>query len=41
MTKYLVETIAIFRHRYVVESQEESHALDEVIMNISGDYNDG
>jgi hypothetical protein len=40
MTKYLVETVAIFRHRYVVEAQEESHALDEVVMNTEGDYND-
>jgi hypothetical protein len=40
MTKYLVETIAVFRHRYVVEAQEEEHALDEVVMNTEGDYND-
>lgn len=31
--KYLVETISIFRMRYVIEANEESHALDEVVMN--------
>lgn len=28
---YLVETISVFRMRYVVEAKEESHAADEVI----------
>ena len=27
---YLVETVSIFRMRYVVEAKDESHALDEV-----------
>ena len=27
---YMVETVSIFRHRYVVEAKEETHALDEV-----------
>jgi len=40
MNKYLVETISVFRIRYVVEAQEESHALDEVVMNNTGEYND-
>lgn len=33
MKKYLVETVSIFRHRYVVEAQEEGHACDEVVCN--------
>jgi hypothetical protein len=33
---YLVETISIFRQRYVVEAREEEHALDEVVLNING-----
>ena len=41
MTKklYLVETVSIFRQRYVVEAREESHAEDEVVMNVTGNYN--
>ncbi|NBP01732.1 MAG: hypothetical protein EBU90_16660 [Proteobacteria bacterium] len=31
MKKYLVETVSIFRIRYVVEAEEESHACDEVV----------
>jgi hypothetical protein len=31
---YLVETVSMFRMRYVVEAEEEGHALDEVSMNI-------
>ena len=27
---YLVETVSMFRMRYVIEADEESHALDEV-----------
>ena len=33
---YLVETISMFRMRYVVECKEEGHALDEVTMHIGG-----
>lgn len=33
MKKYLVETVSIFRHRYVVEAKEEEHACDEVVCN--------
>lgn len=33
MTKYLVETISYFRHRYVVECESEQHAKDIVSMN--------
>lgn len=32
---YLVETVSIFRHRYVVEAREAEHAWDEVVMNTS------
>lgn len=35
MTKYLVETISVFRMRYVVEAQCAEHAADEVTMNDS------
>lgn len=33
MKKYLVETVSIFRHRYVIEAKEEEHACDEVVCN--------
>jgi len=29
---YLVETVSIFRQRYVVEAREAEHAADEVVM---------
>ena len=32
---YLVETVSIFRMRYVVEAKEASHAEDEVVCGIS------
>jgi hypothetical protein len=35
---YLVETISMFRVRYVVEAKEAGHANDEVVMNSSGGY---
>lgn len=31
---YLVETVSMFRMRYVIEARDESHAQDEVVMNI-------
>lgn len=37
---YMVETVSMFRHRYVVEALEQSHAEDEVTMNLSGGYKD-
>lgn len=37
MTKYLVETISMFRLRYVVEAECADHAKDKVVMN-TGDY---
>ena len=30
---YMVDVMSTFRMRYVVEAEEESHALDEVVMN--------
>ena len=36
MPKYLVETISMFRMRYVIEALEETHACDEVVMNNDG-----
>lgn len=38
MNKYLVETVSIFRMRYVVEAKEATHATDEVVMRL-GDCN--
>lgn len=31
---YMVETVSIFRMRYVVEALEAEHATDEVVMNL-------
>jgi len=31
---YLVETVSMFRMRYVVEAREEGHATDEVVMEM-------
>lgn len=31
---YLVETVSIFRQRYVVEARESEHASDEVVMGL-------
>lgn len=31
MPLFMVETVSIFRIKYLVEAQEESHALDEVV----------
>jgi len=33
MPKYLVETISMFRMRYVIEAENAEHAKDEVTMN--------
>ena len=32
MPLFMVETVSIFRMKYLVEANEESHALDEVTM---------
>ena len=34
---YLVETLSMFRMRYVVEAREETHAEDEVVCSIGTD----
>jgi hypothetical protein len=34
MAKYLVETISMFRMRYVIEAESVEHAKDEVTMNV-------
>jgi len=39
MPKYLVETVSMFRIRYVVEADNASDAKDEVTMN-NGDLNE-
>ena len=36
MPKYLVETVSVFRMRYVVEAWNASDAKDEVTMNDDG-----
>lgn len=35
MPLYLVETVSMYRMRYVVEAKEEEHAMDEVVYNMS------
>jgi len=37
---FLVETVSIFRQRYVVEAFEVDHAKDEVIMNVTNGYSE-
>jgi hypothetical protein len=34
MPKYLVETISMFRIRYIVDAKEADHATDEVVMKM-------
>jgi len=34
---YVVETVSIFRHRYVVEAREPTHAADEVVCELGSD----
>lgn len=34
MPKYLVETVSVFRMRYVIEAENAAHAKDEVSMNM-------
>jgi hypothetical protein len=38
MPKYLVETVSVFRMRYVVEAKTASDARDEVTMNVGDDF---
>ena len=35
---YLVETISMFRHRYVVEAKNAEHAEEEVMCNVGHAY---
>jgi hypothetical protein len=37
MPLYIVETVSMFRMRYVVEAKEETHSHDEVIMEKGND----
>jgi len=34
LSLYVVETVSIFRHRYVVEAREPTHATDEVVCQL-------
>ena len=36
---FLVETVSMFKHQYVVEANDETHALDEVTYYVTGDSN--
>ena len=38
MPKYLVETVSIFRMRYVVEANNASDAKDEVTMSVGENF---
>jgi hypothetical protein len=38
MKKYLVETVSMFRHRYVIECEDGDHAMDEVTMEAAEEF---
>lgn len=38
MPKYLVETVSMFRMRYVVEAEELDHAADAVVMEEAEEF---
>jgi hypothetical protein len=40
MPKYLVETVSVFRMRYVVEAKNASDARDEVTMNLGDNFHE-
>jgi hypothetical protein len=40
MPKYLVETVSVFRMRYVVEAKKASDARDEVTMNVGDNFHE-
>ena len=40
MPKYLVETVSVFRMRYVVEAKNASDARDEVTMNVGDNFHE-
>ena len=38
VAKYLVETVAVFRMRYVVETNHPDYAVDEVMVKEKGEF---
>jgi hypothetical protein len=38
MPKFLVETVSMFRHRYVIECENIDHAKDAVVMNEADEF---
>ena len=40
MPKYLVETVRVFRMRYVVEANNASDARDEVTLNVGDNFHE-
>lgn len=40
MPKYLVETVSVFRMRYVVEANNASDARDEVTLNVGDNFHE-
>jgi hypothetical protein len=40
MPKYLVETVSVFRMRYVVEAKNAADARDEVTMNVGDNFHE-
>ena len=38
MPKYLVETVSMFRHRYVIDCESMDHAKDAVVMNDAEEF---
>lgn len=38
MPLFVVETIQTFRHKYVIECEDVSHAFDTVTMNEAGEF---
>jgi hypothetical protein len=37
---YLVETVSMFRISYMIEAESEEDASEEVMMNVSGDFDE-
>ena len=38
MPKYLVETISVFRIRYVIDCESKEHAMDTVVMTNADEF---
>lgn len=38
MKKYLVETVSIYRHTYIIECESGDHAGDTVVMNEAEEF---